>query len=433
MTTHARVEPASGDVTPGDELTFQLVLANNGSIVESYEFEILGDVAPWTAVDPPRVNLFPGDQATVDMVIRPPRTGPPSPGTIPFAVRVVPVEHPEDPAVVEGDVTILPFTTTTAEITPRTSSGMVRARHDTAVDNRGNVPITVGVAGTDQDGLLRVQARPSTLTVGPGEAAFTKVTVRHRHPLWRGAPVTRPFQVVLASEDGPPIMLDAATLQTPIIPKPVPRILAALVALAVLMLAAWFWAFKPAMESAAKAAAESAAREAVDEPLAKVASQADNADKKANNADKQAKEAKQIATSKAPVAATQGATPARIRLQTAVASGGGSDTASYTVAEGTTLAITDLVLQNPQGDSGRVDVLVEDNPIMTLALANFRDIDYHFVSPIEVPGQKSFSIRTVCQKAGSNLVGTTGAAQCRIWALANGVNRTKASKPAASG
>ena len=52
-----------------------------------------------------------------------------------------------------------------------------------------------------------------------------------------------------------------------------------------------------------------------------------------------------------------------------------------------TVSVTDLLLQNPDGDSGTVTVLRGDEVVYEARLENFRDLDLHLVAPIVVePG-----------------------------------------------
>jgi hypothetical protein len=242
--------------------------------------------------------------------------------------------------------------------------------------------------------------------------------------------VTHPFQVVVDTEADPPITLDAGTVQTPVIPKSATRVAMALLALAALLLAGWFLLLKPVVRSAAK--------DAVDKPLTQVAQQANSAGQKADTAKAKADEVAQKAASggaapgggapaatKSAAAGATTTTPTRVRLQTAQGASATPGTNTYTVPAKTTLVVTDLVMENPQGDTGRVDVLVDNTPILTLSLANFRDLDYHFVSAIEVPAGKTLAIQTTCQSPGPAIVGTAGG-QCRVWMFATGVNRTAA-------
>ncbi|MGZ6986917.1 MAG: hypothetical protein ACXVKP_18610, partial [Ilumatobacteraceae bacterium] len=55
----------------------------------------------------------------------------------------------------------------------------------------------------------------------------------------------------------------------------------------------------------------------------------------------------------------------------------------------TTFAVTDMVLQNPNGDTGLVQIKRDGNILLQSALENFRDLDLHFVAPYMFnPGSK---------------------------------------------
>jgi hypothetical protein len=420
MDTRATLESVPVTVTPGGASTCRLVLRNNSYLVEAYEFSIVGDAAAWSRVDPPSATLYPGGESTVDVHFEPPRSPLVPAGEVPFAVRVVPSGRLHESVAPEGVVDVQPYTETTAELIPRTSRGMRNARHEVAVDNMGNVPIAVSITGVDPDGRVTATPRPDVLTVAPGQVAFTTLVVRSRRRLWRGAPVTHPFRVLVACEGQQPAVLDGATLQTPLIPAGAGRVAASLIALALVLAGGWYLVIGPATRSAAK--------EAVREPLQQVARQADAAHEKADTADRKAE-----AVANRPTDADDGAnqatadqasrTPTLIRLTTALAPGPAASTQSYKVPNQTTLIVSDLVLQNPQGDAGRVDVLVDGAAVLILALANFRVLDLHFASPIHVAAGKTLAVRTTCQTPGTQLPGTSGS-QCRVWTLASGVRES---------
>jgi hypothetical protein len=429
MTLLAALESIPLEVVPGESLTCGLTIRNNSDVVDAYQFEVVGVPAPWTLVEPANPSLYPGTEMTVAVRFQPPRSSQAPAGETPFAVRVQPVQRPQDAVAPEGVLNVLPFTATTAEITPRTSKGRRRAKHEVAIDNRGNVPVTANLAGADPDGQLAVRPRPAAVVVGPGRAEFATIGLRHRRRLWRGAPVTRPFQVTVDTQADPPIRLDAGTVQVPIIPRGAGRVAALAALLALLLVGAWFLLLKPAVTSAAE--------EAVEQPLTQISQRADDAKQKADKAADTAEQARTASGGNAPAnAATPGpvaATPARaagtvpvtVRLQTSLAASSTPGTNSFTVPARTTLVVTDLVLQNPQGDTGRVDVVVDGTTILTLSLANFRDLDYHFVSPIQVPAGKTLAIRTTCQSPGPAIVGTSGS-RCRVSMFATGVKRVAA-------
>ena len=85
--------------------------------------------------------------------------------------------------------------------------------------------------------------------------------------------------------------------------------------------------------------------------------------------------------------------------------------------------VTDLYLQNPQGDEGRLELMVGDRVYLTWSLANFRDLDYHSVSPIEVAPGAAVALRTTCTRAGTPLAAGGAAGQCREFALLSGYQK----------
>jgi hypothetical protein len=432
MSTYATLEPAQLEVVPGEERTCQLTVRNNSDIVEAYQLDVVGAASAWSVVEPSVLHVYPGAEGIAVVRIAPPRSSRVGVGEVPFAVRALPSEHPGDAVAPEAVVTVLPFTATTAEILPRTSKGRRAARHETAVDNRGNVPLTARLSGVDPDGQLQVRVRPEVLTVAPGQAAFANVGVRNRRRLWHGAPVTRGFQVIVETEADPPIALDASTVQTPIFPRATTKLVAALLALLLLLVGAWYLLLKPAVKSAAK--------DAVDAPLAQVAAQASKAGDKADVAGKKADQAQANApgggpsvspqpASPAPKGSTTVVSPTTVRLNAALATSTTPGTTAFTSPARTTTIITDIVLENPQGDTGRIDIVLDTTTILTLSLANFRDLDYHFVSPLVVNPGKALSIKVTCQAPGPPIAGAA-AGQCRDSVFASGTKKVVTPPPA---
>lgn len=434
MTTVATLEDSLVEVVPGEEAVCRLEIHNTGPIVESYTLEVLGEVAQWTVVEPAEVSIYPGTEAYATIRFRPPRAATPAAGEIHYGVRVTPAERPDDQIVPEAVIRVLPFLDTTAEIVPRTSSGRWWARHEVAIDNRGNVPVQLALTGSDPDGRLAVTPKPDKLAIGPGHAAFTKVTVRSRRLRWRGQPLTQPFQVLLTPENAPPVQLDAATVQNPVIPRSAVRLLALLLVLALIGAGLWFGVLRPAVSSAAK--------EAVAQPIASLQAHQSKLDNQINgpgglaqNADSAS--ARPTTTPAAGgTAATPSTAPGRGNLPAGATSfnrtarnfdnAGAASSVPFTAPAGKTLVLTDFYLQNPQGDAGKLELLVDGTPFFTWSLANFRDLDYHAVSPIELPAGKTVVVRLTCTKPGPTLAGYSSS-QCRVWALLSGYQSTDSS------
>lgn len=426
MTTDATLDRSTVEVSPGGEALCVLEVHNNGSIVESYVFDVVGEAAGWTTVEPATVSVYPGTSERVTVRFHPPRTARVAAGELPFAVRVVPTEDMSTQVVPEGVLLVLPFTDMVADVVPRTSRGWRGGWHEVSVANRGNAPTSLVVAATDPDDRLRFAVRPVQLTVGAGQATFVKVRAQTRKLLWRGFPVTMPFQVALAPDEAPPTVLDAATVQTPILPRNLGRIIAAIVVLALVGVGLWYALLRPTVRSLAE--------EASQEQLAPLAQKAEQAENKAQQA---VDAVTKPGGAGAPVPTPSGATPGgsgtgvpagaqSFNRRLAVTAGNGTTrTDQYVVPNNRTLVLTDIFLQNPQGDEGRLDLVIDGRPVLTVALANFRDLDYHMVSPIEVAAGQVVTLRVSCRTAGPALDGAGGAGQCRDFSLLGGYLRTR--------
>jgi hypothetical protein len=169
-----------------------------------------------------------------------------------------------------------------------------------------------------------------------------------------------------------------------------------LVLLAAALLALWFGLLKPTIESQAKDAAQESAEQAAAaaEEAGAAAEQAGGA---ANDAQQAADDAETSANQNRPPPEPKViVTDISPRLNVVVA-GTGTDTFDLPGPHDT-LSLTDVVFSNPQGDFGRAELLVDDEVRLEHALENFRDLDFHFVSPITV--NDNVTLRVVCRSPG---------------------------------
>ncbi len=65
-----------------------------------------------------------------------------------------------------------------------------------------------------------------------------------------------------------------------------------------------------------------------------------------------------------------------------------------------TLFITDLVFSNPSGREGAIVLLRDSTPLLELQLANFRDLDFHFVTPIVLTPGQNLNLSLNCTDGG---------------------------------
>jgi hypothetical protein len=93
--------------------------------------------------------------------------------------------------------------------------------------------------------------------------------------------------------------------------------------------------------------------------------------------------------------------PADLRLN-AEAAPGSTANESFTVASDRVLSVTDIVFQNPDGAVGRIALLRSGEVLLESELANFRDLDLHFVAPFRFDSNDTVEIRVDCQTPGPN-------------------------------
>ncbi|MGC4949181.1 hydrolytic protein [Streptomyces sp. DT224] len=406
-------------VSPGAEATTTLTVRNDGDIVEAYTLDVVGDCAAWTTVEPARVSLYPGTSETVTVRFAPPRSHEVRAGEKPLGIRVLPAEHPESVAVPEMTVVVEPFHELRARLEPGRRRGWLGARFRTVVQNRGNAPTEVSLGARQPGEELRLAFTPERRKLEPGESAEAGLKVRARKLIWFGAPAAWPFEVVAgepedAGAEGPregrPEPLPGEFAQLPLFPKWLLILLAAVLAL----LLAWFALVRPAVRSTAKEAGAKAAQEENRQPAqGGSASGGGQQEPQGKGQGAGGAEGSGGATGGSGSAGSTGSTGGTgsaggqqssqtIDVQTGA---GGRKTGTYVVPEGKTFGVTDIVVANFQGDEGLLTISFGQRKITTIALETFRNQDYHWVTPIQIPEKAAVTVSVTCAKPGTPATG----------------------------
>ncbi len=414
-------------VAPGGVVETELRIRNTGERVDQFTYEALGTPARWVAFDRPSVALVPGTEGSVFIRLAPPRRPGTPAGMFPFGIRVT-AQSDGRSVVAEGDVDVTRFDETFAELVPRTVRGRRRAAHELAVDNRGNGTINASLKGIDPERQVQFRFTPSALVVPPGSTAFARVEVRPRRRFWRGPSVVRPYKIRLESAAQPPVDVDGGLLQEAVIPKFVPKALLGLAALVV----AWSVFLRPTVNSAATNAVEDnvaqASQLAASQAVAPALAQADQRLQAVEQAAGLPPGGALALTPAGGAAGGGGATggcgavgggaggttPTTVAASGLANLGDPFDTVLtpgaglYVVPEATTLSVTDVVLQNPQADSGVLRIKRgTTETLFTLRLENFRDLDYHFLAPLVFPAESEVRFEVTCENVAPKPACTT--------------------------
>lgn len=417
MGVSAAVEAGEPIVQPGGTASREVRVRNTGQVVDNIVIDLVGDAASWATVEPSVLNLFPGDEQRATVTFAPPRSASVLAGRVPFAVRVLSKEDTAGSVVREGEIEVAAFTELVAELVPKTVRAKRKGTTEVAIDNLGNVPLNAQLAFEDLEDQMVGTVTPQALTLAPGKATFAKVAIKPRRTFLKGAPKTLPFRVVVVPDEGsPPVYADGAVLQEALLPKWLLKAVLAIIALVILLVVLWNTLLKSSIESAAKEAAveeTAAATEAAEEAAADAAEASTSAE-----AAKTAAESLGVTVPETPGSKTATKTGVlalgdqvdfRIRANAAPGAGFVRTEATAQPAD-KVLLVTDIVFQNPTGDLGVIQVLRGDDVLLEVGLANFRDLDYHFVAPIRFAQGQPLRIAVNCANAAPTLRNCTSSA-----------------------
>ncbi|MFJ8660012.1 peptidoglycan-binding protein [Streptomyces sp. NPDC093795] len=259
MTMWTSLDPAEVTVEPGARAGARLRVRNTGDTVEEYRLSLVGKPSGWSRVEPDVLRLYPGSEGTAEISFAPPRSSDVEAGPLAYGIRVDPRENVAARDVVEGRLTITPFTETRAELLPPALVGRFSGRARIAVDNLGNTPLTASLVARDETNRLTFDVRPNAVQIAPGRAAFGELVVRPEAVRWTGAEESHRFTVaVRRAGDDTALELDATFDQRPVIGNWLMVVGGLLLTAAIAFVVLWF-NFSPKIVSAAKESRASAA------------------------------------------------------------------------------------------------------------------------------------------------------------------------------
>ena len=393
-------------VEPGGETACEVQVRNAGSVVDQFTVDVVGFARDWAVIEPPTINLFPGAEATTRVVFRPPRSSQVQAGPVPFGVRV---PSREDPRVKAGRVRIT-----------QTSRGVT-------------VDINASVLFNEGDAALAGNAR-ATLQAEPGTTTLVKTRIKPKKRFLKGTPQAHPFQLLVVPDGGDAATADGVMTQEQLLPKWLLPAAAALAALAVVGLVLWLTLVRPAIKSLAREQAAQQVKQVADtanqakQSAAAAQQTAAAADKKVDDATSKSGTGTGTgsggsgsggatkATDTSGNAALNTGTPTtfRVVVQANKVTDGSFTTSSFTAPNHQKLNIFDLLLQNPRGDAGILQIKQGSTVLLEEGLANYRDSDQHFQVPWSFDKDQPVVVSVNCTQPGP------GATQCTSGVLFSG-------------
>lgn len=423
-------------VDPGDTTTAKMLVRNTGAVVDQYAIDVVGRAAEWAKVEPKIVNLLPGADVELTITFAPAKSPEVPAGVVPFGIRVLSREDPPGSAVAEGTIEVAPYSDIQIELVPRQSVGRRRGKHQVAIDNNGNVPTTVQVNAHDEEEALDFRLDHTVAAIEPGAAAFIRIRAVPEKRFLKGADRQHPFVVTVVPTNAEAIATRGTMTQKQLLPAWLLPAVALLAAAAVAAVVLYQTVLKPQIKSDAQDAAQKAAK-SQESSLVSAASSAQSAAGAASSAAAAAESKASAAQSAASSAVKQGAQNGGPSGQGGSNINGGTATAfsiqtatppqanpnavqtflpSEAIPKNKLLVVTYMILQNPNGDSGTMEInRGKGETLLTEGLANFRDLDHPFqVEPLIFSAAKPLEVTVHCDKPGGT------AAQCTPAVLVTG-------------
>ena len=219
MSVLATIEPTDLKVDPGAETSLIVRVRNRGTIVDQFDIAVVGPTAPWAAVDPPNLRLFPDKEGEARVTFRPPRAPHPAADVYPFGVAVRAASDSSASTVEEGRIVVAPFIQLASEIVPQTSRGSRSGSHDVTVHNVGNTVAEVSVKASDPDRLLNFEVMPERAGLRPGGSATIRAKVKPKATFFMGSAKRIPFVVQIDEPTAGSYQVPATLEQRAIIPS----------------------------------------------------------------------------------------------------------------------------------------------------------------------------------------------------------------------
>ena len=218
------------NVAPGSAESTTFTVKNLGTQVEEFRCTVIGP--DWITAGPAVLSVYPGQEATGTVQAAPPQLPSSVAGVTPFRLIATSAVHANISSSAAGRVDVAPYHELAAALVPTSSHGRGLTRHQITLDNRGNVPLRIGLHAIDVADGLRL-GFPAFADVPPGRVVEVPVSV-YGSRRWFGRPEAKTFSII--TEAPKPLAatrLGGTRTVIPLFPAWVPAVAAAVVVAAV--------------------------------------------------------------------------------------------------------------------------------------------------------------------------------------------------------
>ena len=394
---------AQDEVTihPGESTSLSLAIENVSDQTESYTVIPAGLAAGWTIVTRANVTLFAGSRDVIEVVVRPPAIHSTSAGPTSLAVRVIPQGTPDDAMIAEMVATVHPFDDRRVTVLQPLQRGRKRGTFAFMVENQGNNLASCRLHLIDAINRTDGTFDPPAVGVAPGSSSLVRLRLRAKRGFFRRGERQLDFEIEATEQGHEPALGRATLIQPPTIPVGSATKLVAAVGVILLASILWRGLVKPELQDAAD--------RAVDDRMSELTVPTTTVSPVATT----------IVTEPepAPVFGAPIGKPVSYRISVDV--GIAQDRSeSIAVPPESLLHMTDLVLQNPNGDLGTAQLLRNGDVLYAwdLGAMNSANEFQPRVSPLPFEPSDNIVLAVGCDAAGQ-----TSGTGCEIAVLIGGV------------
>lgn len=381
-----------GDVAvePGTRVVVGLMVTNLGDATESFVLTPIGMAAGWTAIRPAYITLFGGSSESVDVEVMAPRLPSTTAGPTSLGVRIVPQAHPDDVSTAEISLSVAPTYDRRLTVLQPAVRSRRRATFEVMMENLGNVQASCRLHLAEPTSRLDGDFDPPAVGVEPGGSSLVRLRVRARRRQWERRSRSIPFAVEADQEGTATISATATFVQASVLPERLWSRAATVLVLAGALAGAWFGLIRPEIDRAAERAVAGLAPTSTPtlppDPDVSVAP-----------------------TTTVPAIPPTGDTGEPFSANLPGGAGAAEQsTQTYTVPDGSTLLITQFIVQNPFGDLGSAVLRLGAIPFeYDLANLDGFDANQGFVDPVQLGSGDTVTFEVTC-----SAVGRVGADTC---------------------
>ncbi len=396
---------ANDEITmrPGESTSLSLAVENVGDHTESYTIIAAGLTAAWTNVTRPNVTLFGGSRDVVEVVVKPPAIHSTSAGPTSLAVRVVPQGSPDDAMVAETIAMVESFDDRRIVVLQPLQRGRRRALYEFMVENHGNSLANCRLHLIDASERVDGSFNPPAVGVAPGATNLVRLKLTAQRRFFRRAERQLDFDIEATEPDHTPVLGRATLIQPPTIPaRTIGRLVASGLAVAAIV-AAWFGVVRPELRDAAE--------RAVDHRLGQIVAPSGQPDNSVAPTTLVAVPQELIGN----LTADEGEPVAyRIAVDAGITQ---ERSESISVPPDSRFLMTDLLVQNPNGDFGSAQLLRNGDLLYTFDLGNMNSANEFQprITPLPFGPTDNIVLSVRCEAAGQ-----TAGTGCEIAILIGG-------------